>query len=207
MEVSRITVGRLYSWLMKFPHRVPPRPAQWTAVGAVALALIFIFPATAPAFLRWTNGSFQPKAFTAMWAVNPNRAMVGYSTGMRAVVAVQNETRHPHLYHWRAWCSSRTIRSGALDIPNNATRYITLRTNSCPGNKLTVSLANTGVWVTVKYITVFTTSTTTTSTTIPLFTPITTPTTTVPSDTTTTTVPSGTTSTSSTTTSTTTVPV
>ena len=78
MEVSRITVGRLYSWLMKFPHRVPPRPAQWTAVGAVALALIFIFPATAPAFLRWTNGSFQPKAFTAMWAVNPNRAMVGY---------------------------------------------------------------------------------------------------------------------------------
>ena len=205
MEVSRFALSRFYSWLMKFTHRVPPRPAQWTAVGVVAVAIFLLFPVTSPAILRWAGGTFQHHTFTAMWAVDPNRAMVGYSAGDRAVVAVQNQTGRVQNYHWRATCSRRKIANDWLQIPKGGTRYITLRTRNCPTNKMTVRIQGTNVWVSIKYITVARSTTTTAPvpTSFPLLQSETT--TTVPATTstdlvTTTTLPETTTSSSTTTT-------
>ena len=201
MEVSGFRLSRLYSWNMKFARRVPPRPAQWTVVGVVAIAIFLLFPVTSPAILRWAGGTFQHRTFTAMWAVDPNRAIVGYSAGDRAVVAVQNETRRAQSYHWRASCSRRKIATNWLEVPKGATRYITLHTKNCPTNKMTVRLQGSNVWVTIKYITVARSTTTTAPvpTSFPLST-TTVPVTTSTEAVTTTTIPETTTSSSTTTT-------
>jgi hypothetical protein len=121
-------------------------------LAAVVVALVVGFSPISKRLLHLLNGSFAPAPYSSLALVNPSVVAPGVTIGSSIRVNLTNHTGHTVSYIWVATQKSKPISTGSRRLSNGASATLYVQTWRAKTGKLTITIKDSEVFLTVLLI-------------------------------------------------------